>query len=214
MKWVRLAVRPALLIAVLVGVGLVLRQLGLNGAIRSAGEQGPAVFVVVVTLLCAVGVPRQVVAYAGGLAFGFWPGVGLAMLAEMGGCAADFWWARLLGRAWVARWIGKGATAEGRIARLDRFLAANAFAATLTLRLLPVGSNMLLNLVAGVSGVRAAPFMAASAIGYLPQTVVFALLGGGVRVSQETQMGLAVGLMAVSVGVGVWLLRRRGQPVV
>ena len=63
-------------------------------------------------------------------------------------------------------------------------------AATLTLRLLPVGSNMLLNLVAGVSErARQAPFMAASAIGYLPQTVVFALLGGGVRVSQETAGG-------------------------
>ena len=89
---------------------------------------------------------------------------------------------------------------------------ANAFSATLTLRLLPVGSNIALNLLAGVSGVAAAPFLAASVLGYVPQTVVFALLGGGVRVSEGAQVALAAGLMVFSVAFGVMLLRRRSIP--
>ena len=100
----------------------------------------------------------------------------------------------------------------GRLARLEQFLVANAFSATLTLRLLPVGSNIALNLLAGVSGVAAGPFLVASILGYVPQTVVFSLLGGGVRVSQGTQMALAVGLFAASIGLGVGLLRRRPIP--
>jgi uncharacterized membrane protein YdjX (TVP38/TMEM64 family) len=96
----------------------------------------------------------------------------------------------------------------GRLARLDAFLAANPFGATLTLRLLPVGSNIVLNLLAGVSGVAAGPFVLASAIGYVPQTVVFTLLGGGVRVGQGVQLVLGIALFAASALLGLLLMRR------
>ncbi len=160
-------------------------------------------------LACAAGLPRQVVAYAGGLAFGFWPGLLLAMVAEIIGCAIDFWWARVLARRWVARFLERSAARGGRVARVERFLAANAFSATLTMRLLPFGSNVAFNLLAGVSSVAALPFLLASVLGYVPQTVVFTLLGGGVRVSQGQQIGLAAVLMAASIGLGVVLMRRK-----
>jgi uncharacterized membrane protein YdjX (TVP38/TMEM64 family) len=184
----------------------VVRRMGLDGVVARAGEHGPLAFAAMGAVACTVGVPRQVVAYAGGLAFGFWPGAALALVAETIGCAADFFWARLAARRWASAWLARG----GRLARLERFLVANAFSATLTLRLLPLGSNIALNLLAGVSGVATAPFLVASAIGYIPQTVVFALLGGGVRVSEGIQMALAAGLMAASLALGVALLRRRG----
>ncbi len=207
-RWLRLAARPALLLAGLAAAGLLLRWVGLDGVVARAGEQGPAVFVALGAVACTVGVPRQVVAYAGGLAFGFWPGSALALVAEALGCAADFFWARLVARRWAQAWLARG----GRVARLERFLVSNAFSATLTLRLLPVGSNIALNLLAGVSGVAAAPFLLASVLGYVPQTAVFALLGGGVRVSDGLRMGLAAGLMAASVALGIALMRRRPGP--
>ena len=210
-RWLRLAWRPALLVAALVGAGLALRRLGLDGAVARAGEAGPLAFAGLGTLACAIGVPRQAVAYAGGLAFGFWPGGALALVAEILGCACDFFAVRLLGRRWAERWLQ--GRAEGRLGRLDRFLAARAFTATLTLRLLPVGSNIALNLLAGVTGVAAGPFLLASLIGYVPQTAVFALLGGGVRVSQGAQVALAAALFAVSIALGVLLLRRRPAPL-
>ena len=208
--WLSGAWRPAMLLLGLVGAGLALRGLGLDAHIAAAGENGPLAYLALGSLACAVGVPRQVVAYAGGLAFGFWPGVALALVAEALGCAADFFWARLLARRWAERWLQR--RGDGRLGRLDRFLTARAFTATLTLRLLPVGSNIVLNLLAGVSGVAAGPFLAASVLGYIPQTAVFALLGGGVRVSEAVQVGLAVALFATSTGLGVLLLRRRPVP--
>lgn len=202
--------RPALLLLGLVAAGLALRRLGLDDGIAAAGQHGPFAFVALATAACAVGVPRQVVAYAGGLAFGFWPGSALALLAEILGCIGDFYWARWVAWAWAARWLARGGT--GRLDRLGRFLRANAFAATLTLRLLPVGNNLLLNLLAGVSGVAAGPFLAASALGYVPQTAVFALLGGGVRVSAGTQVAVAGTLLALSIALGLLLARRRPVP--
>lgn len=201
--------RPAFLLLGLLSVGLALRHLGLDAGIAAAGRHGPLAFVGFAAAACAVGVPRQVVAYAGGLAFGFWPGATLALLAEVLGCIGDFYWARWAARAWTTRWLARGG---GRLQRLSQFLSANAFTATLTLRLLPVGSNLLLNLLAGVSGVAAGPFLAASALGYVPQTAVFALLGGGVRVSQGMQIVVAAVLLALSVALGLALARRRSVP--
>jgi uncharacterized membrane protein YdjX (TVP38/TMEM64 family) len=194
--------KPALLLGGLLLAGLALRSGWGRDALDAPAQAGPTVFVLVGTLACAVGVPRQVVAYAAGLGFGTWAGCLFALLAELGGCAVDFLWARLVARQWAMRRI------KGRLARLDQQLSRHPFGATLTLRLLPVGSNILLNLLAGVSAVAMAPFLLASAIGYLPQTIVFALLGGGVRVDRNEQLILAAVLFVAATVLGLWLMRR------
>jgi uncharacterized membrane protein YdjX (TVP38/TMEM64 family) len=208
----RLLWRPLLMLAGLVGAGMVLRSTGFDPrqAVATAGEHGPPAFLLIGMLACAAGLPRQIVAMAGGYAFGFWSGCALALLAEIGGCVIDFAWARLLGRRVALRLIER--RAGGRLHRLDRFLSERAFTATLSLRLLPLGNNLLLNLVAGVSGVAVLPFLAASLIGYVPQTVVFALAGAGAGVSDGVQFGLAMALLLVSVALGFLLLRRRSVP--
>lgn len=204
-RWAGLLGAPLLMMAGLTAAAYGLRQLGLQDAVARVGERGPLGFAVLGAVACTVGVPRQAVAYAGGFAFGFWTGAALAMVAELAGCAVDFWWARWLGRGWARRHLWRWRWAG----RLERALVERAFGATLTIRLLPVGSNVALNLLAGVSAVAAGPFLAASAVGFIPQTAVFALMGGGVRVSQAGQVALAVGLMVVSVVLGVVLMRRR-----
>ena len=209
---VRLLWKPVVMLLAFGLVAVVLRSGGFDprAAMASAGSHGPLMFVAVGSLACAAAVPRQIVALAGGYAFGFWQGAALALFAEVVGCAIDFAWARLLGRRAALGFLAR--RAGGRLERLDRFLTGRAFTATLTLRLLPVGSNVLLNLVAGVSGVATAPFLLASAIGYVPQTVVFALAGAGAGLSSGVQFGLAALLLLVSVGLGVVLLRRQTVP--
>jgi uncharacterized membrane protein YdjX (TVP38/TMEM64 family) len=207
--WARLPWRPVLLVVGLIGAGLMLRGAGLGG-VATTGRHGPFAYVVLGTMACAVGVPRQVVAYAGGLAWGFWPGAALGLAAQVLGCAATLSWSRLVARRWATCWLRRRAT--GRLARLDAFLARNPFTATLTMRLLPVGSNMVLTLIAGVSAVPAGPFLAASALGYVPQTVVFALLGSGVRVEHGLQVALAAVLLALSLLLGAALVRRGRVP--
>jgi uncharacterized membrane protein YdjX (TVP38/TMEM64 family) len=201
-----------LLAAGLLAGGALLREMGgvpgtawVDASIRDEGLWGEAVFVAVGAAITAAGVPRQTVAFLGGYAFGTVLGSALAMAAQLLGCAAAYAWARLLGRDWAERRL-RGRFGH-RLRPLRDILVANPFGTTLALRLLPVGSNIGLNLLAGMAGLRVVPFLAASALGYLPQTVVFALLGKGIRVEGAWQIALAVLLLAVSVGIGLWLLR-------
>ena len=202
----RAAAKPALMVGGLLLAGYLLRQLGLNeDRLKAAGEGGALGFLALAIAACAVGVPRQVSAYAGGLAFGFVPGGLLALTAMVVACAIDFAWARLLARRWVASRLG------GRLARLDRSLSERPFTTALTLRLVPFGSNLILNLLAGVSGVAALPFIMGSALGYIPYAAIFALLGAGVRVDRGAQLAVAIAMLAVSVGLGWILFRRTGH---
>lgn len=202
-----------IMVAGLVAGGLLLRAVGaapgtdwVDAHIRDGGLRGEAVFLLLGTALTAAGAPRQGIAFLGGYAFGAVVGTALALLAQLAGCALSFGWARLVGRAWAERRMA--GRFGHRLRPLRDSLAENPFGATLALRLLPIGNNLALNLLAGMAGIAFLPFLAASAIGYLPQTVVFALLGKGIRVDGAWQMALAGGLLAGSIAIGFWLLRR------
>ncbi len=193
--------------------GFLLRALGaapgtdwVDAYVRDDGLRGEFIFVLVAAVATGVGVPRQSVAFLAGYAFGTVIGTGLALAAQLLGCALAFFWAHAVGRGWAERRLN--GRMGPKLRPLVETLRANPFSAALALRLLPVGNNLALNLLAGLSGIAFLPFVAASAIGYLPQTVIFALLGKGVRVDGAWQMVLAGGLLVVSAGLGLWLLRR------
>lgn len=199
------------MIAGLVALGYAARALGLvdlldpawlDEEVRGRGFYGEVVFVMVGAALTAVGLPRQLVAFGGGYVFGLWEGIAFALLAQMIGCAGAFWYARLFGRDFVRHRFG------ARIARVDAFLRGNPFTMTLLIRFLPVGSNVVTNLAAGVTSVGARPFLAGSLLGYLPQTLIFALLGTGIHVDPAMRITLSVALFVGSAVIGVWLYRR------
>ncbi len=209
--------RLLLLVAGLAAIGWALRSFGavpgtdwVDLHVRDAGWRGEATFLLLGAVMSGIGLPRQAVAFLGGYAFGALEGTALALLAQLLGCAAGFLWARAVGRAWAERRLARPSAAPLR--PLVETLRAEPFAAALALRLFPVGNNLALNLLAGVAGLRPGPFLAASALGYLPQTLVFALLGKGVRVDGAWQVALSLVLLAFSVGLGLWLMRHhRGR---
>ncbi|WP_135465780.1 TVP38/TMEM64 family protein [Crenalkalicoccus roseus] len=209
----RALAKLALLALGLAAAGWVLRTAGVapgtewvDRLVRGQGLWGEAVFLGIGAALTAAGVPRQAVAFLAGYAFGTALGTGLALAAQLLGCTLSYGWARLVGRAWAERRLA--GRFGHRLRPLRDALAGSPFGATLALRLLPVGNNLALNLLAGMAALPALPFLAASALGYLPQTVVFALLGKGVRVDGAWQLGLSLLLLLLSVGIGLGLLRR------
>ena len=203
------AFKPALIALGLVALASALPLLGhghaqatLTHELTHDGVRGVFVFVVLSTLLIALGMPRQIPAFVAGYAFGAWYGTGLALAAQILACCLDFIWARAVAREFCQRKFGK------RLAWVDRTLTHQPFTAALMLRLMPIGNNLLLNLAAGLTSVRMLPFVAASAIGFIPQTLVFALFGKGSVPDHLHILLLGVGTFIASALLGLLLLRR------
>ncbi|PHS79284.1 MAG: SNARE associated Golgi protein [Rhodospirillaceae bacterium] len=182
-------------------IGQILTNDWIETHIKGQGMAGEILFITIATLATGLGLPRQIISSLAGYAFGIWLGTGLMLLGTVLGCIGSFYYARLLARGPVQRKF------SGRIRRLDDFLHDNTFTMTLLIRMLPVGSNVATNLAAGVSSVRAMPFFTGSAIGYLPQTFIFALLGSGVAVDPAGRISLSVILFVGSGVLGVYLYR-------
>lgn len=174
----------------------------IDQSVRGQGIHGELVYLLTGGVAVAGGLSRQLISFLGGYAFGLQTGFLLALAASVLGCVLAFLAARLLGRGWVVRHYGH------RIERVDAFLHDNPFTMTLLVRLLPVGSNLVVNLAAGVSRIGFVPFVLGSAVGYVPQTLVFALIGSGIAVDPPLRIGLGVALFFVSGLLGFWLYRR------
>ena len=200
------AVRPLLLLAGLLCAGLVLRQSGLGTWMADAGAHGPGIFIVAGAGLCAVGLPRQAGAVGAGRACGAPGGTALALVAEVAGCAVSYGWARGAARPVVERLLQRRG---GRLSRLRERLQRRPFTVTLTARLLPVGNSLLLSVLAGAAALPFWPFLLASTVGFVPQTVVFALLGNGVEVGGTAQIALGLCLFLLSTAGGITLMRRK-----
>ncbi|MGR9099055.1 MAG: TVP38/TMEM64 family protein [Gammaproteobacteria bacterium] len=166
------------------------------------GLTGEMLFLGIGTLITAVGLPRQAVSFFGGYAFGVAVGGLLALTATLLGCVTAFYYSRFLGRGLVRDRFNK------RVKKIDKFMHDNPLGMALLIRLLPVGSNILTNLAAGVSSVRSLPFFAGSAIGFIPQTLVFALIGSGVNLDPVFRIGMGVVLFVLSCFLGVALYRK------
>lgn len=210
----RLALRGTLLIAALVAVGVLLRSLEtgsllnadwIDAEVRNHGTTGYLLFIGAGVAFTTIGLPRQIVCFLGGYAYGFLTGTALALAATVLGCLLAFVFARLVGRDLIARRLPR------RLQRADRFFAAHPFSLTLLVRLLPVGNNLVTNLVGGLSSAALLPFLVASALGHLPQTLVFALIGSGINVDPQTRISLGIVLFVLSMVIGVYLYNRFRQ---
>ncbi len=183
-------------------LGNAVNEAWVDAHIRGHGLEGTLLFLAMGALFTAVGLPRQIIAFLAGYAFGLVPGTLIGTLAALLGCLVTFIYARSFGRSLLRERLGK------RAARFDRFIHAHPFSMTLLIRLLPVGSNLLTNLAAGISSVRMTPFLAASFVGFLPQTLVFALVGSGITVAPTLRIGLATVLFLLSGMLGAYLYHR------
>jgi uncharacterized membrane protein YdjX (TVP38/TMEM64 family) len=134
----------------------------------------PAVYCLVYAAAVALSLPGgAVLTCAGGLLFGMWLGTAWAALGATAGATMLFLVARTALRPVILRHAG------GLIERVRPGLERDGFSYLLALRLIPAFPFWLVNLAPALVGMRLAPYVAATAIGILPATFVFASIGAG-----------------------------------
>lgn len=180
----------------LTGAGEALHAAWLQEWLGAQGVKGVLAYCALTAFLSVFGVPRQALTALGGYAFGAGAGCLWASVGLFAGCACSFSLARHLTAGPVRKRLGP------RLRAMDKAFAEQPFAGTLMLRLCPLGNNALLNMAAGVSSVPARPFFAATLVGYLPQNIVFALLGSGVSSGSASIVAVSGIVFLLSMALG------------
>ncbi|MGB8274579.1 MAG: TVP38/TMEM64 family protein [Alphaproteobacteria bacterium] len=133
-----------------------------------------AVFIVVYAVAIATSIPGGLVlSVAGGFLFGTWLGSIYIVIGATLGATAIFLAARTALRDILARRAGPA------IRKMEAGFREDAFSYMLVLRLVPLFPFWLVNLVPALLGVPLRTYVAATAVGIIPGTVVFASVGNG-----------------------------------
>ncbi len=162
---------------------------------------GPVGFVLFGAVAVSLACPRQIVSFFAAYFFGLLTGFLAALAATVLGCLLVLMIASLFKNR-VRGYV------TGRLDIALQFWENAPFLATVVIRFLPAGNNLLTNMAAGVFGIPKLAFITGSAIGYIPQTLVFAFVGSGVSVGSGYQLALSVVLLVISVALGVALYSR------
>ncbi|MBW4089770.1 MAG: TVP38/TMEM64 family protein [Proteobacteria bacterium] len=228
------ALRHLLPLLLLIAAGVAIWRSGLGGQLSWAALAhhqaalradvaahpllAPAAFVALYALVVAFSIPEASLAtVTAGLLFGPWFGGGLAVLGASLGAVVLFMVARTALAGFMAR------RAQTLLVRIRPGLERDGFSYLLALRLLPIVPFWLVNLGAALCGMRLFPYAAATLIGIIPVTFVFAWIGAGVGevlaaggrpdlslLFSPSVLGPLVALAALSLAPVLWRhLRRR-----
>lgn len=149
-------------------------QAELLGLVAAHPITAAATYILLYTAVAACSVPEAaVVTVAGGLLFGTVIGTALAVIGASAGAVILF----LAARSAFAELLA--ARAAPFMARIRPGLERDGFLYLLAIRLVPVFPFWLINLAAAGCGMRLFPFAAATLIGIIPGTAVFAAVGAG-----------------------------------
>ena len=177
--------------------------------VDGAGRARWAAMVVALALVLLAPVRRPAVSILVGVVAGFGPGLAVALAGALLAALAAFGLSRSLGRSAATRLAG------ARLDRVDELLARRGFAAVLTGRLLPVVPFVVLSYAAGLTAIRWRPYVAATALGLVPSTVVQVGIGASAgavasRATPSTLLLLLItAVVAVALAGGAWHRRQR-----
>jgi uncharacterized membrane protein YdjX (TVP38/TMEM64 family) len=131
-----------------------------------------ALFVLAYIAVTGLSLPgATILTLAGGFLFGFVWGTLFVNLGATTGATLAFLASRYLLRDWVERKFGKW------LEPVQQGFANNAFSYLLTLRLIPLFPFFVVNLVSGLTRVNVGTYVAATAIGIIPGSFVYAYAG-------------------------------------
>jgi uncharacterized membrane protein YdjX (TVP38/TMEM64 family) len=157
------------------------------------------------SLATSIGLPRQIAALVAGINLGAFIGVIVATLAATLGCLITFNVARYLLSVRVTRKY------PNQLARLSAFLGKRTFLKAIIIRILPLGSNFITNIIAGVSKVSMSAYVSGSFVGFIPQMIIFSLAGSGIRLGAENELIASGILFVIAILLSAYLVKNNNK---
>lgn len=173
----------------------------------------PVAYVVTVIIATVALFPGWISMMIAGLLFGLVPGLAYALLGITAGAIGAFLAGRVLGRSWVEKRLGDSL----KLQALDEAVDAQSFYIIFLTRFAIVLPFNLLNYAFGLTRVRVATYVAATALGMLPAVLLYVYLGtladdfgqilaGDLRPGSSAYWIAAVAVAAIA--AVVWIVHR------
>lgn len=164
----------------------------LVGYIQQNGMTGELVVFTFSVIFLSLSGPKQAIALVFGYLYNINLGVVLTLLACVVGATFNYYCARFIFANWLYRHFPK------KMIKFNSFASRKPFYKILLLRLFPIGNNVVTNVLSGSVRVPFFAFLSASVLGYLPQVIIFALMGAGIQSSSNTMIYLSIFFGVVS----------------
>jgi uncharacterized membrane protein YdjX (TVP38/TMEM64 family) len=165
----------------------------------------PFVVLLAYTPAAVVLFPRPLITLFAVIAFGPWLGFSFAFSGILIAAVLTYWLGQTLDRSMVRRLAG------ARINRLTQVMRRRGFIAVTAVRLIPIAPFAVVNIVAGAFRIRLRDFIAGSAIGILPGTLIATVFGdqlmAELRRPGTGNLGLIAGVLLFG-ALATWALRR------
>jgi uncharacterized membrane protein YdjX (TVP38/TMEM64 family) len=153
----------------------------------------PAVFLVGGAFLITIGTPRSVISILGGLVFGLFWGILLALSAALLGSTAIFLLTKWLGRPLFKQKVG------GYLKAIENHTKADGFLLVIIMRQLPL---------IGLTSISMGIFLLGSIVGLLPETIIFALFGSSLQERFVLRIAIASSLWIILILIVRLFFRR------
>jgi uncharacterized membrane protein YdjX (TVP38/TMEM64 family) len=137
----------------------------------------------------------------GGLVFGLFWGISLAMSAALLGAIVVFLLSKSLGRPLFKQKVGR------YLGAIEHHTKADGFLIVIILRQLPL-TSMLVNVLLGLTSISFGIFMMGSIVGLLPETIIFALYGSSLQQYFVLRISIASTLLIILILVVRLFFRR------
>lgn len=178
-----------------------------SALLSEQSASGLMVIVISGALFTAIGGPRQIVALVLGYSLNWFYGTLLSTAIALLGATLCFYTARLLLR------YSLKARFSRHLLKFNKLLRNNAVIKVCAVRLLPIGSNLMTNLIAGCSNVQFLPFLVGSGMGYLPQMLIFAMAGAGIGATDYYLFSLSIALFLIALVSSYYVKRLQSNRV-
>ena len=195
----------AAVVAVALGPGLPSRT-EVRSLADGLGPWAAPAYIAAYAVACLLPVPKGVMSLAGGAIFGVLVGLPLVIVGSVTGSVLTFALSRWLGRHHSRRLIENRLPV--RLRALDERLGRSGFFPLLVARLVPVIPYTAVNYGLGLTSMSYRPFIAATALGILPNSTAYVVLAAYGTRPASWPFVVAAGVVIVLAVVGILRQRR------
>ncbi len=139
----------------------------IHEAVRASGPWAPVLCILLDAVFTVLSLPTTLVGIAIALLFGVGKGLIIALLGLGLGMSTSF----LIARYLIRDWLGRCLSTSRFYQRLNQMMTTNGWRLVMFTRLLPINPYSLLNYAYGLTRIRFWPYLLASIIGVIPNTL-------------------------------------------